>query len=196
MAKVDSSPRQQHPGDSKMALTLLPVFVMSKHKEKTADLMQTDRYCWGWWRIHFQQHHSAFSALYPSYSVQIQWDQLYRDFTIWPLSSFPLRYQDLLHFYSSLLIATATLNTVQMCCKKSQMGSVVSSTIILLDVAVFNTQSWQVLSLFLWWLDCAMKTSSTAEVDSEVLVLLLALAQVSFTVLDESVRSTVLQSYW
>lgn len=101
MVKVDSSPRQQNAEDGKMALALLPTFVMSEHLKRPARLMQTDRCCWDWWRIHSQQHHSGFPALYPSYSWQMQWDQLFRDFRIWSLSYFPFTYQDLLHFYSS-----------------------------------------------------------------------------------------------
>lgn len=68
---------------------------------------------------------------YPTYSWQMQQNQLSKDFLIWPPSSFPFRHQDLLRFCSSLPYSNPfPQSTVQMClyCKKSWMGSGVNST--------------------------------------------------------------------
>lgn len=165
MAKVDSSPRQRNPGDSKMALALLPVFVMSEHSEKPADLMQTDRCCWGWWRIHCQQHYSVFPLLYPSYSWQMQRHQFSTNFPIFPPSSFPFRCQKLLNLSSSLPYSHPFPQcTVQVClyCKKSWMGSVVNSTNNVAGRGHVQHSAdtvWQPPSLSVWWPGPARKNS-------------------------------------
>lgn len=135
-----------------MALVLLPAFVMSDHQEKPADLMQTDRCCWGWWRIHSQQHHSVFAAVYPSYFWQMQRDQLSRDSPIWPPSSFTVRLQDLLHFYSSLFNSNSYPFCQFQCAlivRGLEQAQWWTPQITLPDVATFNTQSRQCLTAFL-----------------------------------------------
>lgn len=160
--------------------------------------MQTDRCCWGWWRIHCQQHYSVFPLLYPSYSWQMQRHQFSTNFPISPPSSFPFRCQKLLNLSSSLPYSHPFPQcTVQVClyCKKSWMGSVVNSTNNVAGRGHIQHSAdtvWQPPSLSVWWPSPARKNSQTEEVGSEAVIPLLALAKFSFTVLSESVSSSAL----